>query len=452
MLKKAFVEKSQWLKEVAYRQVARIHDVPDEIAQGIYEAIINLYLDGRLRRERYATRTHLMRLPKKISKKTILYMELLLHLYFVNICYQILLLFIIYLSQFADFVHFISLIFLIIAIMLFDSYLFRYNTKWLPSRIRLCMYSALIYVCLLSSTNKNVSYLPILMLFISNSLIIPYIYDLPFAYKNAIKWKLCIFIPLPIILSVIFLSHKFFVKIIEISLFMFNTYKSVVKMLKTFNLYKVLILLFCAISLLSITLIISNLTVIIYHIKIFVYQSTLLRNIVSFIINRWDQVYHSIAIVLLFFIIAIKIAVEIFGRSKEYGEKIIEIAKNIVYSTKSMIYLAHSWLRWWAWIRSSQRSINHHEFYVMIENFHHANSSKNIIRHVRKSHLLIATTEVEASLKKLALEVEIYLRSKLQRASECPILVEEADYETLDELYLLLEDIRVSLYGNAISI
>jgi len=56
MLKKAFAEKSQWLKEVAYRQVARLHGIPEEIAQGMREAIINLHLDGRLRRESYATR------------------------------------------------------------------------------------------------------------------------------------------------------------------------------------------------------------------------------------------------------------------------------------------------------------------------------------------------------------------------------------------------------------
>ena len=46
----AFRSRSQWLKEVAYRQVAWLQDMPTDIAAGIRSAMVDLAADGRLNR------------------------------------------------------------------------------------------------------------------------------------------------------------------------------------------------------------------------------------------------------------------------------------------------------------------------------------------------------------------------------------------------------------------
>jgi NACHT domain len=78
LLRSAFSSKSQWLREVAYRQVARLSAIPSDIARGIRDAIVELASNGRLHREKYATRAHLSRINQ--SRDFLSVMELLLWL------------------------------------------------------------------------------------------------------------------------------------------------------------------------------------------------------------------------------------------------------------------------------------------------------------------------------------------------------------------------------------
>jgi hypothetical protein len=64
LIRDAFRGDSQLLKNVAYRQVARLPEVPDDIADSIRSALIGLVRTGRLGRERLATKAHLARLDK----------------------------------------------------------------------------------------------------------------------------------------------------------------------------------------------------------------------------------------------------------------------------------------------------------------------------------------------------------------------------------------------------
>ncbi len=64
LLRGAFASGSQWLKEVAYRQVARLGEMPADIASGIRQALVARAISGRLRRERHATHAHLARLDR----------------------------------------------------------------------------------------------------------------------------------------------------------------------------------------------------------------------------------------------------------------------------------------------------------------------------------------------------------------------------------------------------
>lgn len=86
LLREAFTGSSPMLKAIAYRQVARLGDIPDDIADSIRGALIRLVRDGRLRVERLATLTHLSQLdqPERfISSLRLLlavpHVDLLLH-------------------------------------------------------------------------------------------------------------------------------------------------------------------------------------------------------------------------------------------------------------------------------------------------------------------------------------------------------------------------------------
>jgi hypothetical protein len=72
LLRDAFSTHSQWLKEVAYRQAARLGKLPADISRPIRQSLIALLGSGRLQRERHATRAHLTRLDQSISFLSIL--------------------------------------------------------------------------------------------------------------------------------------------------------------------------------------------------------------------------------------------------------------------------------------------------------------------------------------------------------------------------------------------
>lgn len=62
LLRDAFATQSQWLKEVAYRQTARLSQLPEDITNSIRQALINMLVGGRLQREYHTTHAHLSRL------------------------------------------------------------------------------------------------------------------------------------------------------------------------------------------------------------------------------------------------------------------------------------------------------------------------------------------------------------------------------------------------------
>lgn len=64
LLRNAFAGESQWLSEVAFRQTARLSEIPNDIARSIRFALLNMFITGRLRRERHAIYAHLARLDK----------------------------------------------------------------------------------------------------------------------------------------------------------------------------------------------------------------------------------------------------------------------------------------------------------------------------------------------------------------------------------------------------
>jgi hypothetical protein len=64
LLRRAFASESQWLKEVAYRQTARLGEIPEDIAAAIRKSLKYLFSERRLNKEYYATLAHLSRLDQ----------------------------------------------------------------------------------------------------------------------------------------------------------------------------------------------------------------------------------------------------------------------------------------------------------------------------------------------------------------------------------------------------
>lgn len=66
LIEMAFETSSQFLKDIAYRQVAQLDDIPTEVAKSIRGTLLNLFLNGRLQREKNSTYAHLSRLPQSV--------------------------------------------------------------------------------------------------------------------------------------------------------------------------------------------------------------------------------------------------------------------------------------------------------------------------------------------------------------------------------------------------
>jgi hypothetical protein len=64
LLRRAFASKSQWLKEVAYRQTARLGEIPEDIAAAIRKSLKYSFYDRRINKEYYATLARLSRLDQ----------------------------------------------------------------------------------------------------------------------------------------------------------------------------------------------------------------------------------------------------------------------------------------------------------------------------------------------------------------------------------------------------
>ncbi len=123
-----------------------------------------------------------------------------------------------------------------------------------------------------------------------------------------------------------------------------------------------------------------------------------------------------------------------------------------ISSIVKSIKMFPEWLMWKRWSKRSQKSLSCPELYALIKNFHYRPYHLRVLKYVREYYLLVPTKETEKALEKLALEMEVYLRSKKKVVSKCPILVKNANYEILDEIYLLLENIRFSLHGDAVCV
>lgn len=408
MLKKAFIERSYWLKEAAYRQVARLHKIPEEIARGMREAIINQYLDGRLRRERYATRAYLSRLPQPISTSLLSSMDILLNLYAIDLGWN-------------------SFLFVLAIVCLLPP------TSWFWLHVSIAGFAMLVVYGLifLPQSRSRRSHDEVLLL----RFIMGIILFLNLS-SRMIESKLYLHITIFYFLLMIF--------IINAAVFIPCIYKSIKTGLLVNWIYWTFIP--CWTIIWFVFVLYKKIKYILPSVKLFRY------------INIWKTIMTIVMTILMILaLIAMSFLIKNFlfliATIVDIGFLIVLVKEKVFIKVGKMLRMSiRDGLQWRTWAKSSQKPLTCNELYLVIKTFHYRSYHLRVIKHIRKYYLLVATKETEEALRKLALEVEVYLRSEQKMNTECPILVEQANYETLDEIYLLLEDVRSSLYGNAANV
>lgn len=67
LIRQAFSKRSQWLRDIAYKQAGQINNIPKDILEDIRNTLIQMTLEGSLRKNRYSISAHLSRLS--VSKE-----------------------------------------------------------------------------------------------------------------------------------------------------------------------------------------------------------------------------------------------------------------------------------------------------------------------------------------------------------------------------------------------
>lgn len=174
LLQNAFDSDSEWLKDIAYRQVSRLAEISDGIAESIRQQLIHSSLGGSLNRKKYETEAFLARLDKPESFLSV--MNLLLWIPFVAVISNILTILIVTLAIFPSQRQLIAG-FILSIVSLFLIFMFKFIRLGLTSIV--IALNTIIVVILIFTTQSNNS-LPSLRIVL---LALLYVY---FAF-----WALC---------------------------------------------------------------------------------------------------------------------------------------------------------------------------------------------------------------------------------------------------------------------
>jgi len=425
LLKQAFSNKSQWLKEVAYRQVAHLSNIPSDIAQGIRDALVELAASKRLKKEKYATQAHLRRIPQPAN--FLWTMQLLLRIPGIDIGLQTISLTLYYSGligasiksgwkspnwQFEIFTIFIVFILIVIPsitlrIFMGPLHSSRNNRLIIASiTIRLCSYCLVILLVgfLLGFLDWHWNGVP------SGWIIIYAAFFGPLAFRaaqtgNFVRPRLWAFLPIwPLLYAI---AHPY----------------CLIKPLQ--NRLGHLIGYFIMILAISTCAIVDTLLVQIKH-----------NNIIDILL--WLQtglVLVGIPCGLIF----------------------------ILYPVSWAYNRIHDRLQWHIWLRNHAGQINHQELCEIVSAYHLMSYRVKILKVIRQQRLLRMTSETEAFLIQIAIDIEAIqqiskhkkdrkaLKSYLSSSTNFNFLngydklVSQANSAILDEFSKLLEDMRVSV-------
>lgn len=433
LLKYSFSSDSQWLKEVAYRQAARLDSISQDIVQGVRNAIIDLALADRLHQEQIAIKAQLARLNQ--STDFLKTMRLLLWLPKIDIGLHTALL-IIFLPQFLAL------------------------SQW-PQALLLCFLIGLSLLVLRpfmlwqhrQSTHPSLSLifiiLPYIILFLR--FLLPIL--IVFGSLRTSAWLTKDFLPLTLPIPGFPAIHISFFLLISAYVTSFGVLAFLIVQTGKYNSPKLWIfipilpivdILIHPISVSSFFPKSQNLTVaiitVIYTIGLFG-LSWLFSGFSWFwnevILKHWPQL-----------LIIGQIISWIFG-ILFFGIGLVYLAYIVVLFSSQAYYWIGDRLKWQRWIKSSPKSITCEELCEAASIYHHASFCIEVIRFVREKRMLPITSETEAFFKNVAIEIErgqIGIRNKNNPAQArfVSYVLMEHD-EVIDELFILLEDIHSAI-------
>jgi hypothetical protein len=343
LLRHGFASESQWLKEVAYRQTARLSQIPDDIAADIRQALVILFARNRLNKEFFATHAHLSRLDQ--ASRYINILRLLK-----------------WISPIDIILHIVVFCGVIGALMLARSelfvfispFLFRYHpTMLLPLKPELLVLIAtLLFLFMYHLILRKFFYYDVYPVYFLNLFFIRIIFS-------------------PLLLWSIFaisaantgqFTHPFwwaFLLLFPVLYFIIK-FRELIKY-------------------------------VIHKFKVIAFVNflwLLIIVIMSWCINNPDSVISKIILSLSYFIFVCFILLILFT--------VIE----------NFISLTQDWIKWQKWLKIRPSSITAQEILNLITQYHHARFSKRLIIIIRERNSLLATEDSEQLLKELALALE----------------------------------------------
>jgi len=408
VLNRAFASPSQWLKDIAYRQVARLNTIPPEIAQGIRDAIIDLAFSDRLFKERYAAKAHLGRIDRSVDFLAIV--KLLLWLPYIDLGMHILC--------------FILFLFLLARGVLLD----------LRTPLLLFFWLLLSYLVL------RPKYIPPLRTDFSLATFIRFYVLFGAAWTLNSVWhhlKLSLLVIILLITIILIVYDYFAFKAAKTGLFVKNRWWAFLSFWPiiyfSVSPHKALQSLRKAISkkVLGETIIV---------ILIMGCLTGLLVGIVTLwttIIAKYLPLLYIIGIIVFWSVVGVVLGI------------------GIVYLVGKPIY--NQMRDWFRWKESHYSSLTSQELFKALSLYHTTGFRLRLVRLVRERHLLIATNEQEVFLLQVLSATETKHHSLSSTSNkenetnettiECSLIAKRWSSAIFDELYRLLDDLHAFRRG-----
>ena len=421
LLRKAFLSRSQWLREVAYRQVSCINDIPTDIAKGIHHAIAELEVSNRLHKEKHATMAHLSRLHQ--PARFLSTMRLLLYLPTIDAIWNIVLL--------------ICLARPIIRTQSQSSYL---------ELVVLILSTFITYIIFWKL-------LPIIFTYRSN--LITNRMRMMFMYKFIIT-----FLPLSLALSsLLFISFS--------DLFIYKTqsiHHSLLSLPSIISFLLTVLLVFAYLSTISVAFWSGSIGFLNYWLLwatipfysmpwLLLYTYAEFSHVIRFLRKNYLKLFIVLLMPMLLYILSI-LNFFFFTRFMLSLTLIEILLFTFAVIRRGCRYLRDRW-QWHVWSVERKKLMTYREFWKAVNSYRTTQYRTKMIRVVREQAILVTTGKTEDFLRKIVWESEKKLtgeetskpKKKKGSGAKRYRTISWIDYTAIDELSKLIESIRISKEG-----
>ncbi len=471
LLRSAFANKSQWLREVAYRQVARLTNISPDIATGIRIAIVELAMFKRLRREQQATRAHIARINGSMDFLSVMLLLLFLPVIDISINVFLIILLVtisisanaISLSEILLLTILLSFSFLYLRVLI-SPFLYTLIPFW-SNTVLLRRNSPLTFFYRTQSYFKNFSFRKV-----NNR-------NTKSKRNRRAFGKYFYHLLMPSIFWSIFLLTKFGLLLIPI--YVLSRIHSKVLVGASLIFVVSYLLLFTPLALFAAVFgqfsrrrwwLLLPLWPLLYLLKNF-------KSIIKVSLKLIRECYFSVILLALFFSIYAILLIFIgnllsdFTKSHERFMEYLGIISLCLFSLVFSIWIVreiNKWIpdlfKWYRWTKMQKKPMTWQELVSNLCLYHTDLYRTRLLKFVCEKRLLIATEETETILKSLALETELKQKNNqvVEKDKILPIqvispdseknittkysaIINNASSDFLDALYILIEDLHLMI-------